>query len=66
MTLTLADLPAGTQQVNARAHASSVLHDKLIVFGGVRDKVGLLKIPLGSPVVPLLFSPFLVLGSLRK
>eukprot|EP00933_Yihiella_yeosuensis_P026774 TRINITY_DN20809_c0_g1_i1.p1 TRINITY_DN20809_c0_g1~~TRINITY_DN20809_c0_g1_i1.p1 ORF type:complete len:612 (+),score=120.43 TRINITY_DN20809_c0_g1_i1:185-1837(+) len=26
-------------QVNVRAHASSVLHDKLIVFGGVRDKV---------------------------
>eukprot|EP00439_Symbiodinium_sp_Y106_P086976 s532_g37.t1 len=26
-------------QVNARAHASSVLHDKLIVFGGVRDKI---------------------------
>jgi|EP00927_Polykrikos_kofoidii_P077508 Ras-related protein Rab-1A len=25
-------------QVNVRAHASSVLHDKLIVFGGVRDK----------------------------
>jgi Ras-related protein Rab-1A len=27
-------------QVNVRAHASSVLHDKLIVFGGVRDKAG--------------------------
>lgn len=26
-------------QVNVRAHASSVLHDKLIVFGGVRDKI---------------------------
>lgn len=26
-------------QVNVRAHSSSVLHDKLIVFGGVRDKV---------------------------
>mmetsp|Transcript_19127 Transcript_19127/g.45041 ORF Transcript_19127/g.45041 Transcript_19127/m.45041 type:complete len:586 (-) Transcript_19127:82-1839(-) len=26
-------------QVSVRAHASSVLHDKLIVFGGVRDKV---------------------------
>jgi len=26
-------------QVNVRTHASSVLHDKLIVFGGVRDKV---------------------------
>lgn len=26
-------------QVNVRAHASSVLHDKLIVFGGIRDKV---------------------------
>jgi len=26
-------------QVNVRAHASAVLHDKLIVFGGVRDKV---------------------------
>eukprot|EP00928_Gymnodinium_smaydae_P087510 TRINITY_DN71768_c0_g1_i1.p1 TRINITY_DN71768_c0_g1~~TRINITY_DN71768_c0_g1_i1.p1 ORF type:complete len:625 (+),score=129.21 TRINITY_DN71768_c0_g1_i1:100-1875(+) len=26
-------------QVNVRAHAASVLHDKLIVFGGVRDKV---------------------------
>jgi len=26
-------------QVNVRSHASSVLHDKLIVFGGVRDKV---------------------------
>merc|ERR1712176_877337 len=26
-------------QVNVRAHASSVLHDKLIIFGGVRDKV---------------------------
>jgi len=25
-------------QVNVRTHASSVLHDKLIVFGGVRDK----------------------------
>ena len=25
-------------QVNVRSHASSVLHDKLIVFGGVRDK----------------------------
>merc|ERR1719316_2207476 len=25
-------------QVNVRAHASAVLHDKLIVFGGVRDK----------------------------
>lgn len=25
-------------QVNVRAHASSVLHDKLIVFGGVRDR----------------------------
>jgi len=27
-------------QVNVRAHATSVLHDKLIVFGGVRDKTG--------------------------
>lgn len=27
-------------QVNVRAHATSVLHDKLIVFGGVRDKAG--------------------------
>ena len=27
-------------EVNVRAHASSVLHDKLIVFGGVRDKAG--------------------------
>jgi Ras-related protein Rab-1A len=27
-------------QVNVRAHASSVLHDKLIVFGGVRDRKG--------------------------
>jgi hypothetical protein len=27
-------------QVNVRSHASSVLHDKLIVFGGVRDKAG--------------------------
>jgi Ras-related protein Rab-1A len=26
-------------QINVRAHASSVLHDKLIVFGGVRDKI---------------------------
>eukprot|EP00434_Breviolum_minutum_P037868 symbB.v1.2.033577.t1/scaffold4195.1/size43188/1 len=26
-------------QVNVRSHASSVLHDKLIVFGGVRDKM---------------------------
>lgn len=26
-------------QVSVRSHASSVLHDKLIVFGGVRDKV---------------------------
>merc|ERR1712039_446626 len=26
-------------QVNVRAHASSVLHDKLIVFGGIRDKI---------------------------
>lgn len=26
-------------QVNVRAHASAVLHDKLIVFGGIRDKV---------------------------
>lgn len=26
-------------QVNVRGHASSVLHDKLIIFGGVRDKV---------------------------
>mmetsp|Transcript_53737 Transcript_53737/g.172236 ORF Transcript_53737/g.172236 Transcript_53737/m.172236 type:complete len:581 (-) Transcript_53737:175-1917(-) len=26
-------------QVNVRGHAASVLHDKLIVFGGVRDKV---------------------------
>eukprot|EP00435_Cladocopium_sp_Y103_P010552 s685_g2.t1 len=26
-------------QVNVRSHASSVLHDKLIVFGGVRDKI---------------------------
>mmetsp|Transcript_43253 Transcript_43253/g.99708 ORF Transcript_43253/g.99708 Transcript_43253/m.99708 type:complete len:573 (+) Transcript_43253:63-1781(+) len=26
-------------QVNVRAHASAVLHDKLIVFGGVRDKL---------------------------
>merc|ERR1719324_999339 len=26
-------------QVNVRAHAASVLHDKLIIFGGVRDKV---------------------------
>merc|ERR1719453_1466107 len=25
-------------QLNVRAHASAVLHDKLIVFGGVRDK----------------------------
>lgn len=25
-------------QVNVRAHASAVLHDKLIVFGGVRDR----------------------------
>ena len=25
-------------KVNVRSHASSVLHDKLIVFGGVRDK----------------------------
>ena len=32
--------PARHSQVNARAHASSVLHDKLIVFGGVRDKAG--------------------------
>jgi len=30
-------------QVNVRAHASSVLHDKLIVFGGVRDKVAAVK-----------------------
>lgn len=26
-------------QLNVRAHASTVLHDKLIIFGGVRDKV---------------------------
>ena len=26
-------------EVNVRAHASAVLHDKLIVFGGVRDKL---------------------------
>jgi small GTP-binding protein len=26
-------------QVSVRAHAASVMHDKLIVFGGVRDKI---------------------------
>eukprot|EP00440_Ansanella_granifera_P000137 gb/GFBE01000148.1/.p1 GENE.gb/GFBE01000148.1/~~gb/GFBE01000148.1/.p1 ORF type:complete len:592 (+),score=144.41 gb/GFBE01000148.1/:1-1776(+) len=36
-------------QVNVRAHASSVLHDKLIVFGGVRDKVT--EVKKGPPIV---------------
>ena len=35
-------------EVNARAHASSVLHDKLIVFGGVRDKVGVGPVGIGE------------------
>ena len=34
------------KQVNVRCHASSVLHDKLIVFGGVRDKALWLAAPM--------------------